>query len=103
QCHPHHRDLPSFPTRRSSDLHTLDLTGRDRTGALVDCSAVVDRYEFANVGVRRLVEQVAAPFGIPVSVQAGLGDAQTPVSKLTRSEEHTSELQSRENLVCRLL
>src|SRR5690606_32341085 len=27
----------------------------------------------------------------------------TDVSKLARSEEHTSELQSRENLVCRLL
>src|SRR5690606_39769562 len=27
----------------------------------------------------------------------------TPTSTLSRSEEHTSELQSRENLVCRLL
>src|SRR5690606_40756172 len=27
----------------------------------------------------------------------------TPVDELRRSEEHTSELQSRENLVCRLL
>src|SRR5690606_41601862 len=27
----------------------------------------------------------------------------SPIGRLTRSEEHTSELQSRENLVCRLL
>src|SRR5690606_41137786 len=27
----------------------------------------------------------------------------TPVTRTSRSEEHTSELQSRENLVCRLL
>src|SRR5215475_8002808 len=36
-----------------------------------------------------------------VSVPAGLIDKR-PVT-VTRSEEHTSELQSRENLVCRLL
>src|SRR5690606_40983986 len=30
-------------------------------------------------------------------------DALTTLGKLFRSEEHTSELQSRENLVCRLL
>src|SRR6266511_5971524 len=30
-------------------------------------------------------------------------DQTTPVAQVTRSEEHTSELQSRENLVCRLL
>src|SRR5690606_41498912 len=31
------------------------------------------------------------------------GPAHTPVNPAERSEEHTSELQSRENLVCRLL
>src|SRR5690606_40765430 len=32
-----------------------------------------------------------------------LGDLRTDASAAPRSEEHTSELQSRENLVCRLL
>src|SRR5690606_41550058 len=32
-----------------------------------------------------------------------VGDAETPFVRVKRSEEHTSELQSRENLVCRLL
>src|SRR5690606_40672102 len=35
-------------------------------------------------------------------VQSG-GDAPVPAHVIGRSEEHTSELQSRENLVCRLL
>src|SRR5207302_11332571 len=70
-CSRHHRDLHSFPTRRSSDLCALllqhlarDHQPLDLVGALVD--------------LRDL--RVAH-----------------------RSEEHTSELQSRENLVCRLL
>src|SRR6266511_5892459 len=33
----------------------------------------------------------------------GVGEAGTPAVVRARSEEHTSELQSRENLVCRLL
>src|SRR3712207_8685701 len=33
----------------------------------------------------------------------GMGDATTAVAELARSEEHTSELQSRQYLVCRLL
>src|SRR5690606_40160774 len=43
--------------------------------------------------VRRLVEP--APHGLGISARG--------VTVSTRSEEHTSELQSRENLVCRLL
>src|SRR5690606_42160006 len=74
-----HRDLHSFPTRRSSDLHRAFQGGhRNQPG----------RRQEAGRG-------------------AGLGqlpdaDAELPDHRL-RSEEHTSELQSRENLVCRLL
>src|SRR5690606_40676432 len=35
--------------------------------------------------------------------EAGLAEGQPTALSLTRSEEHTSELQSRENIVCRLL
>src|SRR5690606_41812524 len=34
---------------------------------------------------------------------AGLRGVGRPILRMNRSEEHTSELQSRENLVCRLL
>src|SRR5690606_39305653 len=36
-------------------------------------------------------------------IDHGLGDLQEVSARSLRSEEHTSELQSRENLVCRLL
>src|SRR5690606_40350228 len=36
-----------------------------------------------------------------LSIDLGLGDADRARAALERSEEHTSELQSRENLVCR--
>src|SRR2546430_9916789 len=39
----------------------------------------------------------------PAAPAAGTIAARAPVSYLPRSEEHTSELQSQSNLVCRLL
>src|SRR5690606_41493113 len=69
-----HRRLHSFPTRRSSDL--------SQTGDFVD--SVLGEFELD-------------PFG------REKGDVLPYQGVLGRSEEHTSELQSRENLVCRLL
>src|SRR5215216_7126909 len=46
-------------------------------------------------------EVVAGPGLQPVGLQLGLGHAQ--VDRAPRSEEHTSELQSPDHLVCRLL
>lgn len=64
----------------SADSRTLSYSGRDRAGALVDCSAIVDagtvskaKWTFYNVNVTELATKIAEPFGIPVSVQAGLG------------------------------
>src|SRR5438046_7492261 len=65
----HHRDLHSFPTRRSSDLHP--------------CSE--------SHGYLRSKER---------SIAVGVGGVPDAAR---RSEEHTSELQSLTNLVCRLL
>src|SRR5690606_41293404 len=51
--------------------------------------------------VRRCVEEAVAP---PVDDLVGAqAAAQFGLEGVARSEEHTSELQSRENLVCRLL
>src|SRR5690606_40541863 len=69
------RDLPSFPTRRSSDLRNPSRSSSRR----------------------RAPRERAPP--APRRARAPGGDAPS----LRRSEEHTSELQSRENLVCRLL
>src|SRR5207237_9919900 len=61
-CSGHHRDLHSFPTRRSSDLRSPTIS----------CSSSPASITLFGIACRR-------------------------------SEEHTSELQSHLNLVCRLL
>src|SRR5437868_13655117 len=71
------RDLHSFPTRRSSDLKpaaTLSTSRRSRRATPASRSP--------------------SPAGVGGAVQQG---------RAVRSEEHTSELQSRFDLVCRLL
>src|SRR5690606_39589929 len=97
-CSARHRRLHPFPTRRSSDLNTktnppnpasyLAQVGKPFCGRFLsflrpDCSRCPKpKLWHSPVVVDRL--RLASIF-------------------LLRSEEHTSELQSRENLVCRLL
>src|SRR5690606_41547471 len=71
------RTLLSFPTRRSSDL----------SGCLVSETPLLDA---SNATATPLAEGVYEACADPKEGEE-------------RSEEHTSELQSRENLVCRLL
>src|SRR3712207_7615289 len=56
-------------------------------------------------GGRRRRHLVAAAQGLPVRVRrpTGRGEGQLRALDDPRSEEHTSELQSRQYLVCRLL
>src|SRR5947209_20506887 len=81
-CYHDHRDLHSFPTRRSSDL---SITVED------DGVSVAQRQ----------------PLGVFSAdhdrVADGPGQRILPLIDHARSEEHTSELQSRQYLVCRLL
>src|SRR5690606_42131690 len=95
-----HRELHSFPTRRSSDLWRGT------------CSRIVEK------GILRLLqasgaspEDVVVAFGpairkccyeVGTEVEAEFRKEGHEIERF-RSEEHTSELQSRENLVCRLL
>src|SRR5438034_7384427 len=72
----HHPDLHSFPTRRSSDLNLVKRS--------LD---MIHRYRGGTVP------------SDPRASGAPLDDA----ARTTRSEEHTSELQSHSELVCRLL
>src|SRR5690606_40750887 len=80
-----HPDLHSFPTRRSSDLRLE--------------SAVICRM------IRR--RRMLAPAYTMSATAAAISQSRSGLLRYTmsrtRSEEHTSELQSRENLVCRLL
>src|SRR5947209_12336625 len=75
----YHRDLHSFPTRRSSDL-------RISRSATIHRPNTFQKYSLAS------------------RAMSGLRCTNTTHFPRTgRSEEHTSELQSRQYLVCRLL
>src|SRR2546430_16710064 len=81
-----HRDLPSSPPRRSPDLPAGGTAGPDQA-ALEEHRQVQGRagLQLVQIHVRAVLprpQRAGAPF---------------------RSEEHTSELQSQSNLVCRLL
>src|SRR5690606_42079412 len=88
------RDLPSFPTRRSSDLAAIFDGGVD--GLL--------RRHFQRVNIRRL-RRIRGRQCQPHLDDCPFCSAHSRdfSAVFNRSEEHTSELQSRENLVCRLL
>lgn len=62
--------------------HTIEVGGRDRTGQLVDCSAVLEKWDFFRVPVLTFATKIAQPFGVPVALQAGLvlGDAPARLS-----------------------
>src|SRR5690606_40369100 len=92
------RDRRAIPTRRSSDLlHTGAQFEIDRT------VQPLDRRCGAEDGIRHgHLErgQQVVPLAAEDRMRSN-GDLDVQVA--VRSEEHTSELQSRENLVCRLL
>src|SRR5262249_62376253 len=87
------RDLPSFPTRRSSDL--VDERHQDAVG---DEPGQVLRHD------RRLAELHRQRPRL-LHRRGGGRLSRDDLDQLheRRSEEHTSELQSLTNLVCRLL
>src|SRR5690606_41853611 len=91
-CYCYPRDLHSFPTRRSSDLsrHYADVRQVYQT-ALANGGAASGPF----------IPELDNHPADPQAEQARLLQAWQKSG--ARSEEHTSELQSRENLVCRLL
>src|SRR5205085_11139971 len=101
--HSHNPPLHPFPTRRSSDLEYLDyerLRGRTPLGEqtptrLHELLLARSKLEAANVD---------APAAPAVRPDEGHRSARAGVAfgrQNGRSEEHTSELQSQSNLVCR--
>src|SRR5947209_14938330 len=85
----------SFPTRRSSDL-AQESRDECRCGLLIDFRRRTELLQLAFVHHGDLV---AHRHGLDLIVC----DIEHCRSKPPRSEEHTSELQSRQYLVCRLL
>jgi len=49
----------------TDNRHTLNISGRDKTGDLVDADALVLSQELIDVTLRQVVELLTEPFGIP--------------------------------------
>src|SRR5439155_26333627 len=101
--HPAHPDPPSSPTRRSSDLTsplTPPFSALRRGGQGVRSGAGSH-----NVKVLPAPVALSTEMSPPCSWARRRAIARLrpvpPRSRLRRSEEHTSELQSRGHLVCR--
>src|SRR5690625_5354280 len=91
------RDLHSFPTRRSSDLNSF-------RGGPVGLDTIA-----ATIGEEsQTIEDVYEPYLLQIGFLQRTSRGRLATKKAyehfgIRSEEHTSELQSRGHLVCRLL
>src|SRR5690606_40615661 len=97
-CYRAHRDLYSFPTRRSSDLtNVVAFWGYGDSTA--EGGGVVPLDE----AKKNLIEGYKSIVGYAEKKGCVLCLEPLNSRDAARSEEHTSELQSRENLVCRLL
>src|SRR5690606_41383588 len=81
------RVLHSFPTRRSSDL--FEALANDASVSVIPPTPLPIMFTFTS-SVESFINESAIA-------------SKEPCTSDFRSEEHTSELQSRENLVCRLL
>src|SRR5690606_40178031 len=91
---------PPLPTRRSSDLYAA---GNAANGNAIpdDGDKIYAAEHVLTLASVPPVVAAMAPVNPPVVLGPGGGTITYRV--LLRSEEHTSELQSREKLVCRLL
>src|SRR5205823_13461903 len=102
-CNGQHQQLPSFPTRRSSDLHAA-VQGFERNRACaraIGCPDHVTPTEVKRLTgekeLERIGEILEPKSHFVRAVNRSIGSPQA-----VRSEEHTSELQSLAYLVCRL-
>src|SRR5690606_42089392 len=99
-CGDHHA-LHSFPTRRSSDLERQNekLHGADeKTVQMAQRKSNKSDLELDYHALNAMLNLYDDEGKIQLDK-----DRQAARQYFLRSEEHTSELQSRENLVCRLL
>src|SRR5699024_12858991 len=86
-------DLHSFPTRRSSDLRV----------ALPQDRAEPDGDRVLGSGSSRVISSISSAPAPDRRTRPGTASPCARICTRHRSEEHTSELQSRFDLVCRLL
>src|SRR5690606_41448859 len=97
------RALPSFPTRRSSDLITI-VVPFSAGGPTDTVTRLIAEPMKKELGGEIVIQNVTGAGGTVAAGQVAKAEPDgytVLMHHIGRSEEHTSELQSRENLVCR--
>lgn len=69
--------IDAYEPRGDKTSISISIHGRDKTADLVDCSAIHKSGQWLNAGLLRIVNDIAKPFGLGVTVDAGvaLGEA----------------------------
>jgi prophage tail gpP-like protein len=57
------------------ESHIIHISGRDKTGDLVDCSAIHKSGEWHNAKLEKICQDICTPFGIKVVVSVDTGKA----------------------------
>src|SRR5207249_9143036 len=94
--------LSSFPTRRSSDLRERKVVRLLDRENVVQRNRLEKRLDVVKT-IRALADDAKRPVDLRVRGDSHRLGWYTRFRSPSRSEEHTSELQSRFDLVCRLL
>src|SRR5690606_40911492 len=94
---------PPCPPRRSSDLQRFYRYGILTNPQLRIYKPWLDNAFVSAFGGRKEMSEYLNSVGLPYSMSTEKAYSTDANVLGARSEEHTSELQSRENLVCRLL
>src|SRR5438034_11736144 len=81
----------------------LSLRLSDTAPTVIYTLSLHDALPISDAGLECSVERLAVAAGADVPAQIELGRQRVAVAGERRSEEHTSELQSHSDLVCRLL
>lgn len=83
----------------SANDHSFQVVGRDKAGDLVDCSVLLDAWEFTGIKVDEICKRVAAQFGVTVSVVPGAEIPDAPPRVVVNPGESAYEVIDR---ACRL-
>jgi prophage tail gpP-like protein len=67
--------IDDFMPQYDAGSHSVTVAGRDRTGDLVDCSAVHSPGEWRGLDLLGLAQAIAQPFGVSVRADTDLGPA----------------------------
>lgn len=67
--------VDTVETHYDAGSHSIRVTGRDKTGDLVDCSAIYKTGQWHKISIDRLARDLVAPFGIKVVMEVEPGPA----------------------------